>query len=389
MDMNILIKAGFFIRDLDRHIKQLHSEQFNGHHSNEPFIVYRGQGLSKADFERMSKTKGGLMSFNSFLSTQKNRNVSLDFTRHATTNPDLMGILFVMTIDPSKSTAPIASVADVGTFSQEAEVLFSTHTVFRIGEIKSIDGLFQVNLTLTSDTDDDLRMLTDHLRKEICQHSNGWYQLGLFLLKMGQIEAAQDIYEMLLKETSDEREKGNLFHQLGSTKVDQGKYDEAIKYFEKSLVICEKTLPQNHPHLASSFNNIGLVYEKLGEYSKALESHEKALRIYQKIRPPNHPDLVSTYNNMGLVYNDLGDYPKALSFHEKALEIRQKTLPPNHPDLAMSYNNIGLVRRNMGDFSEALSLHERAVNIAESTLPSNHPALQMYKKNLEAAKKKL
>jgi hypothetical protein len=58
MDMDIIVRMGFFIKDLYRHIDQLHSEQFAHQSSNEAFILYRGQGLSKADFEQMTKTKG-------------------------------------------------------------------------------------------------------------------------------------------------------------------------------------------------------------------------------------------------------------------------------------------------------------------------------------------
>ena len=40
----------------------------------------------------------------------------------------------------------------------------------------------------------------------------------------------------------------------------------------------------------------------MGEYSKALSSHEKALAIQQQSLPSNHPDLAMSYNNIGLVY---------------------------------------------------------------------------------------
>ena len=143
---------GFFIGDLHRHIEQLHSEQFNGHHFDEIFTVYRGQGISKSDFKELQKTVGGLMSFNNFLSTSKDRNVSLRFARQSVTNPDLVAILFVMTIDPYKSTTPFASINGVSYFQTEDEILFSMHSVFRIRDIKSQgenDRLFQVDLILT------------------------------------------------------------------------------------------------------------------------------------------------------------------------------------------------------------------------------------------------
>ncbi len=149
-DVDIIIKMGFFIGDLHRHIKWLHSEQFKGHHTGNSFTVYRGQGMSKADFDQMTKIKGGLMSFNNFLSTSKNRSVSLDFARYALPNLDMVGILFVMTIDPAISTTPFASIVDVSFYQDaENEVLFSMNTVFRIGEIKPMSEnhrLFEVDL---------------------------------------------------------------------------------------------------------------------------------------------------------------------------------------------------------------------------------------------------
>src|SRR6202020_365723 len=63
MDVDIIIKMGFFIDDLHRHIGKLHSEQFGSQNSNNILTVYRGQGISKTEFEKMTKTKGGLISF--------------------------------------------------------------------------------------------------------------------------------------------------------------------------------------------------------------------------------------------------------------------------------------------------------------------------------------
>ena len=135
----MIVSMGFFISDLHRHIEQLHQEQFGGHRSKKSFIVYRGQGLSKADFEQLSKTKGGLLSFNNFLSTSKKQEVSMGFVQDALTNVEVVGVLFVMAIDPTQSNTPFASITGVSYFEEEEdEVLFSMHTVFRIGETTPI-----------------------------------------------------------------------------------------------------------------------------------------------------------------------------------------------------------------------------------------------------------
>ena len=126
----MIVTIGFFVADLHRNIDKLHQEQFGGHHSDERFTVYRGQRLSKVDFEQMSQTKDGLLSFNNFLSTSKNRNVSLMFVDGPMTNPEIVGVLFVMAIDPAQSSTPFASITAVSHFGEaEEEVLFSMHTV--------------------------------------------------------------------------------------------------------------------------------------------------------------------------------------------------------------------------------------------------------------------
>jgi tetratricopeptide (TPR) repeat protein len=384
MDVNTIIKMGFFIADLHRHIKQLHSEQFGGHHSDKTFTVYRGQVMSKEGFGQLRKRQGGLMSFNNFLSTSKDRQISLQFAYQAVENPDLVGVLFIMTIDPSQSTVPFAATTDVSYNNKADEVLFSMHTVFRIHNIKPLDKnnhLFEVNLALTNDTDQDLCVLANRIREETSASTNGWYRLSQLLLEMGKIDEAQQINNALLKQTTNDTENGDNYEQLGRGKYHQGDYKEALKFYEKALELRQKTLPSNHPNLASSYFNIGLVYFNTGEYLKALSYHEKVLEIRQQSLHPSHPDLASSYNNIGLVYFNMANYSKALSYHEKALEIQQKGLPPNHPDLASSYNNIGLVYFNVSDYSKALSYHEKALEIRQQSLPPGHPQIvSSYKK---------
>ncbi|CAF3766263.1 unnamed protein product [Adineta steineri] len=392
MDVDMIIRMGFFIKDLHRDIQRLHSEQFDDHQSGTTFTVYRGQGLSKADFTEMTKTKGGLVSFNNFLSTSKNRNVSLDFAQQAATNADLIGVLFVMSIDSARSTTPFASATGVSYFHTEDEVLFSMHTIFRIGDIKSMDGnnhLYQVNLTLTNDNDQDLRALTDQIREETFPNSRGWYRLGQLLFKMAQFNKAQEVYEVLLLQTTNESDKAPIYNQLGMIKRNQKEYPEALTCYKKSLAIYQKTLPSNHLSLANPYNNIGIVFRNMGDYPKALSSYEKALAIRQQSLPSNHPDLGASYNNIGFVYDSMGDYPKALSYFEKDLAILQQSLPFNHPDLGDSCNKIGTVYENMSNYAKAYSFYELAVQIGQQSLPANHPHLQRYRKNLEYMKKKL
>jgi tetratricopeptide (TPR) repeat protein len=376
LEGDTIINMGFLIHDLHRQIEGLHKKQVGSYHGK-PFTVYRGQGLSTADFEKLQKTKGGLMSFNNFLSTSKVRELSFLFTESALGKNDTVGILFIITVNPLVSSTPFAAIRDVSYFNTEEEILFSMHTVFRIGEITRMDKnnpLYQVELKLTADDDEQLRILTEHIREET-SNTTGWRRLGQLLIKLNQLDKAEELYKVLLEQTSDEGYKAHYYHQLGYIKDHQGDYEKATEYYEQVFEIQQKTLPPNHPDLATSYNSIGSMYDNMGEYSKALSFYEKVLDIRQKTLPPNHPSLAISYNNIGAVYNNMGEYEKALSFCEKTKEIFEKTLPPNHPDLATLYNNIGLMYYNMGECSKALSFYGKALEIRQKTLPPNHPEL--------------
>ncbi|CAF0921464.1 unnamed protein product [Rotaria sordida] len=385
MDVDIILKMGFFIRHLHQHITELHHEQQNSKAAMpSKFQVFRGQGLFMEAFEKMKKTKGGLMSFNNFLSTSRNRNISFkNFARPAAFDADSVGILFVMNIDTivcTASSTPFVNVKDIGFFNdKEEEILFSTHTIFRIDRIERIedkhtDRLWQVNLTLAGNQDDDFNKLTAHLRENIAG-TTGWSRFGNILIRVGKFEKAGHLYELLLEKASSDKERSEYYFQLARVYLDMGENSKALKYYEKNLEFKQKILPPNHLSLAASYNNIGSVYYKMGEYSKALSYYEKDLEISLKALPSNHPDLAASYNNIGNVYSNMGEYSKALSSYERSLEIQKIALPPNHPNLASSYNNIGSVYYNMGEYSKALSSHERSLEIKKIALPPNHPDL--------------
>ncbi|CAF0817770.1 unnamed protein product [Rotaria sordida] len=385
MDVDIILKMGFFIRNLHQHITELHHEQQSSKAAMPlKFQVFRGQGLSMEAFDKMKETEGGLMSFNNFLLTSRNREISFkNFARPAAFGANSVGILFVMSINTAicaASSTPFVNIKGVGFYSdKEEEILFSTHTIFRIDHIeriedRSTDRLWQVNLTLTGNQDDDFNKLTASLREEFAW-TTGWSRIGDILIAMSEFEKAEHLYKLLLERVSSDEKRSEYYFQLATVYKEMGENSKALSYYEKSLDIDQKTLSSNHPDFASTYNQIGLVYYNMSEYSKALLSYEQSLKIKKSVLPPNHPNLATSYNNIGLVYKNMSEYSKALSSYERSLEIRKVALPPNHLDLAASYNNIGMVYDDMGDYLKALSSYERSLEMRKIALPSNHPDL--------------
>ena len=189
------------------------------------------------------------------------------------------------------------------------------------------------------------------------------------------LEAYKDIFissaDALLK-NEDEISVGYV-SDIASLLDDLAYYPESLYYYMKVLKIRKKVLPENHPDIATSYNDMGLAYGALGEYKKELECCLKALAIQEKVLPENYPDIATLYNNVGYAYGKLEDHKKQLEYYLKALAIREKVLPENHPDIVASYNNVGYAYGELADHKKELNYYLKVLAIQEKVLPENHP----------------
>jgi tetratricopeptide (TPR) repeat protein len=191
------------------------------------------------------------------------------------------------------------------------------------------------------------------------------------------VDTYKDIFVSSADTLIKNKDRDSLVYvaKIASVLGDLAYYSESLCYYTKVLAIREKVLPENHPDIATSYNNVGYAYGKLGDHKKELEYKLKALAIEEKVLPENHPDIATSYNNVGYAYGELGDHKKQLEYYLKALGIREKVLPENHPDIAASYNNVCSAYSDLGDRKKALEYLLKALAIREKVLPENHPVI--------------
>merc|ERR1711862_1052528 len=83
--------------------------------------------------------------------------------------------------------------------------------------------------------------------------------------------------------------------------------------------------------LASSYNNMGVMYYKNGDNDKSLNCFAEALRIRKEtLDDPKHDN--------------------ALKHYKEALEIRREKFSDGHPKTADTLYNIGTLHTNKQDF---------------------------------------
>jgi CHAT domain-containing protein/tetratricopeptide (TPR) repeat protein len=102
----------------------------------------------------------------------------------------------------------------------------------------------------------------------------------------------------------------------GNRLYGERKYPEAIAAYHRALAILrqrysKERFPNGHRDLATSINNLAMLYQSSGEYAKAEPLYQEALQmdraLFPKERFPNgHPDLASSIHSLTFLYQCKG-----------------------------------------------------------------------------------
>jgi tetratricopeptide (TPR) repeat protein len=86
------------------------------------------------------------------------------------------------------------------------------------------------------------------------------------------------------------------------------------------------------------------------------------LSIWEATLGPDSPELATTLDNLAVIYATLDQFTEAEPLYRRALALRQKTT-------VQSWNNLALVLEARGDAPGAERLYQRAVTLA-AQIPS-------------------
>jgi tetratricopeptide (TPR) repeat protein len=102
---------------------------------------------------------------------------------------------------------------------------------------------------------------------------------------------------------------------------------------------------------------------RTGKYGRAVVVAKKALEVAEENVGPYNPDVATSLNNLALLYRNQGHYAQAEPLYKRSLKIDEKALGSGHPSVATSLENLtGLYRATNRD-KEAEPLEERAARI--------------------------
>lgn len=163
---------------------------------------------------------------------------------------------------------------------------------------------------------------------------------------------------------SDPRLAATL-NNLGSVYQDLGKFLDAERSYERSIVQWEKLYGQGHPALIRPLTNLASLYAETRQHRKAVALRGRFLEIRAEELSPGDPDVPKFLNNFAWLYYIQGQTAEARPLFEEALAIRESRFGPEHPELALALSNLAMVAMNAGEYAEANASLERAMRILQ------------------------
>lgn len=420
-DIEAIIRFGPYLHDLHHDLRRLHSESFSDVHSN-TLTVYRGQAMRKADFDRIGANRGGLLSFNCFLSTSTDELIGelfADTNLERSSDQNMVAVLFVITLATSHSGASYAPIADFSQYDVEQEVLFSTHTVFRIKDIAPREGndrIQCIQLELTDENDEQLKTITERFRTQLDHGLPSRYRIPSLLQQLAHDDLTLKLYQELLELANDEEEKAFLYGRIGTIKSNQDHYLDAKSDFEKFISIYENSIKNKmerrfliNRHTAEIYSAIGTLYRRMNDVKNAFTYYMEALQIDHDVLETHvhiahvltsmgqykeasdcyttvlewvehyhedHPDVAFFRDELGYVHMLLNEDEKALTLFERALASRERTC---HPSRGRSYGHLGQYYTKVKQFGKAEEFFKKALDLYEASPPSDRNLSDFYR----------
>lgn len=185
-------------------------------------------------------------------------------------------------------------------------------------------------------------------------------QMALGLANQGKFEEAVVYFKKSLGIKPD----GQVYYFLGLTYQKLKKLDEAEKSFKQALMMNDN-MPQPHnglglvyferglyqlaskyyklalqrnPYDFAAYNNLGNAYKKMNKNKEAIRCYLKASKI-----TPQKPE---PYSNLGTVYFQEEEFEKSQKYLKKAIEV--------DPNYAMAYFHLGVLNRRLNKPDEAI-----------------------------------
>lgn len=208
---------------------------------------------------------------------------------------------------------------------------------------------------------------------------NNW---GYLLWLLGDYSLARRVFECALSvsdlSASDDPDAHTnrvvVWNNLGMISQRYGRYDEALKYFQRAAAELKPAQVPTASDLGARVkNNLGSSLLMTGHLLQAQLQLNEALTARTSLYTKDSPVTATTRRNLGLQAFADGDLQTAEALLAEALTAVERPAVQHAMDQARFSNDMACVSLARGDLVRARGLQHSAQSLLEDRLPPRHP----------------
>lgn len=205
------------------------------------------------------------------------------------------------------------------------------------------------------------------------------YQLATVYYITGYHKESQALFEHTLLQVRENLSTEHPLYAQGLLSLAQKHffthhYTNAEYLYKSAITIYHKIYgTMVHPALASTINDLGILYDHMGLYKEAMYSYRNALDLKREIYFDNHPDVSTVLNNIGVLFVEMKNFDSAGVYFQKALDIKESAMGSEHHFFGFSLANMGVYYKHVGEYDKAMTIFREAMEINRRNLGDDHP----------------
>jgi len=134
--------------------------------------------------------------------------------------------------------------------------------------------------------------------------------------------------------TMNSQETWETLNEKTLSYINQGKYEVAVEFAQKTLRQAEKEYGKDSKYYATSQNTLALLYQQLEEYQKAEPLYVESTNAFKKLFGDGHPFYGRSVQNLGTLYHQMNKFKEATENFKLAKEIYSQTYGGNSIEYA-------------------------------------------------------
>ncbi|MEQ8382484.1 MAG: tetratricopeptide repeat protein [Coleofasciculus sp. A1-SPW-01] len=192
--------------------------------------------------------------------------------------------------------------------------------------------------------------------------ANSWHELGIIKLNQGRFQDAIALFQKSLeiqRRLGDVQAEAVTLNGLANIYIQQGKIEKAIALFKQSLELQRRV--GNVQGEAATLNNLAAIDVQQGKIKRAIALFQQSLEIQRRLGDVQGE--AATLSNLAGTYVYTEEIEEAIALFQRSLELQQRI--GNVKGEAAILHQLAYIHAHQGDIDTAITLYQKSLNLTQ------------------------